>query len=152
MLKIVIGCLIIVGFPTYGQVQDKEQIISVVDQLFAGMRQGDSVLVRQAFDSSAQLHTIGENGLHTTPLKQFLIAVGTPHDEVWDERVTEYEVRVDGPLATVWTPYRFYRGETFSHCGVNAFQLVRSKDEWKILQITDTRREEGCKEGDSSGK
>ena len=132
------------GFPTYGQVSDKEQVIAVVDRLFTGMRQGDSAQVHQVFASSAQLHTIEETGLHETSLEQFLTAVGTPHKEVWDERVTEYSVEVDGPLATVWTPYRFYRGDTFSHCGVNAFQLVWYEKAWKILQITDTRREEAC--------
>lgn len=135
-----------VGFPTYGQIQDKEEVMAVVNQLFDGMRQGDSALVHQAFASSAQLHTITETGLHETSREQFLTAVGTPHEEVWDEQVISYEVRVDGPLATVWTPYRFYRGHTFSHCGVNAFQLIRVREEWKILQITDTRREAGCDE------
>ena len=146
MLKLAIGWLIIIGFPTYGQVQDKKPVIAVIDQLFVGLRQGDSTQVHQVFAPVARLHTIEETGWHETSLSQFLTAVGTPHEEIWDERVTTYEVRIDSPLATVWTPYTFYRGTTFSHCGVNAFQLIRIKDEWKILQITDTRREEGCRE------
>ncbi|MCS3859218.1 hypothetical protein [Salinibacter ruber] len=51
------------------------------------------------------------------------------------------EVRVDGPLASAWVPYVFYRGDERSHCGVNAVQLVRGPDGWRILQLTDTRRQ-----------
>lgn len=49
---------------------------------------------------------------------------------------------MDGPLATAWTPYAFYLGDTLSHCGTNAFQLAKLKDDWKIIQITDTRRKD----------
>ena len=31
-----------------------------------------------------------------------------------------------------------------SHCGINAFQLFKSSDGWKVIQITDTRNKEGC--------
>ena len=145
MVKLcILGC-ILAAFPTHGQSTAEKEVIAVVDQLFAGMRQSDSAAVRQVFASEAQLHTVSnDRTLRQTSLAQFLTAIGTPHDEVWDEQVTSYEVRIDGPLATVWTPYRFYRGEAFSHCGTNAFQLYRSPDGWKILQITDTRKKEGC--------
>ena len=122
-------------------------MIAVIDQLFDGMRQGDSARVHRVFAAAARLHTISEEAaLEETSLSQFLEAVGTPHAEEWDERVTSYEIQQDGPLATVWTPYSFYRAGRLSHCGVNAFQLVHLRDGWKILQITDTRRKEGCRE------
>jgi hypothetical protein len=38
--------------------------------------------------------------------------------------------------------YAFYLDDQFSHCGVNAFQLVRMEAGWQIIQITDTRRRE----------
>ena len=63
----------------------------------------------------------------------------------FDERVGEVEVRVDDGLATAWMPYRFYAGDRFSHCGVNAMQFVRyappgEAPRWRIVQIIDTRR------------
>lgn len=77
-------------------------------------------------------------------LEGFVQAVGAPHEEVWDERIWDAEVEVDGPLATAWIQYAFYVGETFSHCGVDAFQLFKGEDGWKIFHIADTRRQEGC--------
>ena len=71
----------------------------------------------------------------------FLKMVAKPHTEVYDERISFTSILIDDNLATAWTPYRFYIGETFSHQGVNAFQLVKTREgEWKILSIIDTRR------------
>jgi len=47
-------------------------------------------------------------------------------------------------MATVWAPYKFYYKGTFSHCGVDMFQLVRMKGGWKIVYLIDTRRKEPC--------
>ena len=53
-------------------------------------------------------------------------------------------VHIDGPLATVWVDYWFFAGPRFSHCGVDAFQLVKGAGRWRIFSIVDTRRTAGC--------
>lgn len=147
MAKVAALCFLMFAFPTYGQLSDEKQVIAAIDQLFAGMRAGDSSQVQQVFAPQARLCSVSEAAeVHEISLIQFLTAVGTPHDDVWDERLTEYDMKIDGTLATAWTPYSFYRGEEFSHCGVNAFHLVKSPTGWKILQITDTRRQSECVE------
>ena len=65
---------------------------------------------------------------------------------VADERIVFGVVKVDGPLAIVWAPYQFFRNGVFSHCGVNSFQLVRLRNEWKIQYLIDTRRKGNCAE------
>ena len=84
--------------------------------------------------------------VHTADLEKFLVQIGTPHDQVYDEQIWGYDVKLEDNLATVWTPYSFYLGETLLHCGVNAFHVAKTEDGWKIIQITDTRKKEGCKE------
>jgi membrane carboxypeptidase/penicillin-binding protein len=59
--------------------------------------------------------------------------------------VHDVEVRVDGPLATVWTYYDFFAGGEFSHCGYDAMQLLKVRGDWKIVALADTRRTEGCR-------
>ncbi len=51
------------------------------------------------------------------------------------ERVWEPEIRIDGMLASVWTRYDFYMDEAFSHCGTDAFHLVKTAAGWKIASI-----------------
>ena len=63
-----------------------------------------------------------------------------------DERIAFDGIKIDGPMATAWTPYNFYFNGKFSHCGVNNFVLVKQDNGWKIQYIIDTRRRQGCKE------
>ena len=86
----------------------------------------------------------GQPVLVETDIAQFVQAVGMPRAEVWDERIANLVIQVDDNLATAWMDYSFYLGPSFSHCGVNAFQLFRAPEGWRIIQITDTRRMEGC--------
>jgi hypothetical protein len=54
------------------------------------------------------------------------------------------DTKIDGELATVWTPYVFYLRGQKDHCGVNAFTLVKLNGTWQIQGIIDTRRTENC--------
>lgn len=128
---------------------EESAVISVVENLFEGMRQGDSAMVSTSFVKDAEMHTIfkdkdGNPVLRKGSLPRFLTAVGTPHEQIWDEPIWDIEVRIDGNLAQVWAEYAFYLGKQFSHCGVDAFQLFKDGDGWKIFKITDTRKKEGC--------
>jgi hypothetical protein len=135
--------------------EEIEAVQAPIKQLFDGMRAGDSSMVRSAFHTEVSLRTMSkkkEGGVvfQNGDLQKFLEAVGSPHDKVFDERILHYDIRIDGPMATAWTPYSFYRGDSFSHCGVNAFQLVQVDGVWKIFHIADTRRKSGCQEEGSS--
>ena len=79
----------------------------------------------------------------TVPVAAWLDGVRNSEAEL-DERLYGVEVRVAQGLATVWTEYDLLVDGSFSHCGVDAFQLVRTEAGWRILQVTDTRMREGC--------
>ena len=133
--------------PAATPAQAEQEVKVVVERLFNGMRAGDSAAVHAVFHPQARLQTTalrqGEPVLRTDSIESFLRAVGTPHTEVWDERVSNLEIRTDGELATAWMDYAFYLDGRFSHCGVNALQFFRTKDRgWQIIQIIDTRRRE----------
>lgn len=130
---------------------EKEIIKKTIGNMFNGMRAGDSAQVHSAFRANVRMFTAfkrktGEEVLQEGSLSDFLKAVGIPDKEVWDEKLTSMTIQVDGNIAQVWTDYSFYVGEVFSHCGVNAFQLVKENGTWKIIHIMDTRRKENCKD------
>lgn len=127
----------------------REEVVNVVKLLFDAMRVGDATTAKSVFDSTARLQTTftdyqGKASMMTEDVAGFVKAIGTPHDQIWDERVWSYDVRIDGSLATVWADYTFYLGDKMSHCGVDAFQLFKSPSGWKIIQIADTRRTTDC--------
>lgn len=147
----VIFCILLLmcSYPVQAQSSEESAVKSAIQQLFDGMRKGDSAMVKAVFAERAVLHTIQNKKDSTTtiaslPLAQFLLTVGAPHTDVWDERITFDKILIDGSLASVWTPYRFFLNDKFSHCGVNSFQLYKSGAGWKIIYLVDTRRKDKC--------
>ena len=55
------------------------------------------------------------------------------HERIWDP-----EVRIDGPVASVWAPYDFYLGAEFSHCGTDAFLLAKTPEGWRVSAVSYT--------------
>jgi len=114
------------------------------------MREGDRSKVHSVMRDDARLIK-GYTGENTLPVvteddfHAFLAAVGSKHEVTRDERVLSYEIKIDDDPVQVWTTYVFYAGTQFSHCGVDAFQLVRDASGWKILNFTDTRRTKNCR-------
>ncbi|MEM7369306.1 MAG: nuclear transport factor 2 family protein [Bacteroidota bacterium] len=132
-----------------GGEEAKQKIEQAVHRLFDGMRSGDSTAVHAVFSDqvamySAGNHKDGSTNLHEGSLEKFLHAVGTPHEIMWDERISNLSIQVDGPLATAWMNYSFYLGDTFSHCGVNSMTFLYKDGEWKIIYLIDTRRKDHC--------
>ncbi len=148
--------LLSIGFHSnalYAQSSEEKAVLQVVEVLFEGMKQGDSALVSDLFHPDVRMLTSytssdGEPVLKEGSLADFLKAIGTPHPEVWNEKIWNTEIRVDDNLAQIWTDYAFYVDDRFSHCGVDAFQLVKETDgKWRIVHLIDTRRKEPCSKG-----
>lgn len=126
---------------------ETEAVLAPVRQLFDAMRSRDTAALRAAFHPEARLVTTreyqGETQVRVGTIDGFVGGVGAAPVTL-DERVWDVEVRVDASLATVWAKYDFVAGGEFSHCGVDAFQLVRVAGAWKIIAIADTQRRENC--------
>ena len=138
-----------VGGPAPATAQTpEEEALQVVVRLFDGMRERDRAKLESVFHETARLMNAGERDgqpvVNSTPIDRFIESVATAEGPVWDERIYNPVIQVDGNLATVWVEYDFYRGEEFSHCGVDAVQMARTPSGWQIVQLTDTRRREGC--------
>jgi len=133
------------------QNEEKAEVIAVIEIMFDAMREGDVDMLAFVFHSSARLQTtaINKEGkaiFAETEISKFIEQIANkPSGYIYDEKILEYKIFIDGNLATAWTPYEFYYNGNFSHCGVNAFHLVKTEEGWKITQITDTRRREDCK-------
>ncbi|MBD1394309.1 nuclear transport factor 2 family protein [Mucilaginibacter glaciei] len=135
---------------SFCQTTDRDDIKKTITTMFDAMRKGDSTMLRSVFAKRIVFQDVaskgGDNMVENENPDGFIKAVGTPHKDVWDERITWGDIKVDGPLASVWTPYKFYLGQAFSHCGIDYFQLLKTKAGWKIIYIIDTRRKDNCPE------
>jgi len=127
----------------------EDSVKMTVNNLFAAVRASDSTALMACFAPDAILQTIakdkyGNLNVHSTSIASFVAIVGNLPKGAGDERIEYDMIKIDMPLATVWTPYRFYYRGKFSHCGVNSFQLVKLDTGWKIQYIIDTRRKDDC--------
>jgi hypothetical protein len=149
LIALLLSLPIFAASPATAQSEDEAAVRAVVVLLFDGMRAGDGSVFRQVFTADARLQTAavrrdGTTALTSMVVDSFAAMVSQPRDFVLDERIDAWDVRVDGPLAVVTVDYSFYAGTRFSHCGIDAFQLFKAADGWKIFQLTDTRRTTGC--------
>jgi Putative lumazine-binding len=144
--------VLVLGFSAIianGQSTEEAGIKETINNLFEGMRKSDAALIQSALAENAVLQSIKKNKegkliVQSESVADFLTAITKPHTEVYDERIVFETIKIDGPLASVWTPYKFYIGATFSHCGVDSYQLVKIDGKWKIQYLIDTRRKDGC--------
>lgn len=127
----------------------EDSVKATVNDPFTAMKNADAVLLKSVFADSAILQTItrtkeGKTQVKTDEVSGFVDQISKLPKDAADERITFDVVRVDGALAIVWTPYKFYFNGKFSHCGANSFQLVRFNGSWRIQYLIDTRRRAGC--------
>ncbi|WP_425390606.1 nuclear transport factor 2 family protein [Ekhidna sp.] len=149
MKKLLIALLLASPLLSIGQGQDKDEIMEVINQVFEAMRTNDSTLLKQSFVENPNTFTAfydndGNSTLVSGEFKRFKDAVGQPKEQVWNEPIWNEKVEIDDNLASVWVDYAFYVDDQFSHCGVDAFHLIKREDGWKIFHLVDTRRKENC--------
>ena len=127
---------------------DIAAVRAVVQRLFDGMRARDTVMMSSVFHPEARFYGHNRAGeIQLTTPSSFLQGIGrAPAGVLLDEVIQDVEVRIDGKLATVWTYYDFFAGDRFSHCGYDAFLLLKAGAEWKIVALADSRRTEGCRQ------
>lgn len=122
-----------------------EEVKQVVVTFFEGFHAKDSTVIKSVCADTIILQSIAESSKGSQIKNQipqdFYRSIATiPSTMLFEERVLEYSIQVDGAMAHVWTPYEFYVNNKLSHKGVNAFTLFKDNGLWKIVYLIDTRR------------
>lgn len=141
-LGVVVVVLALSGPVPRARAQSAEEaaVVQVVHDLFDGMREADADKIRGVFAEGARLGGMNREGaVSYTDAADFAMRMGQREPNSVDERVWDWEVRIDGNLAQVWTKYDLLFNGEFSHCGIDAFQMFRTSDGWKIFHLADTR-------------
>lgn len=123
------------------------EVLAVVTAVIDGMKKPDTALVRRQFHTKARMITVDSRSPGARieeSIDGWLQSLGRPRTEVFDEQLSNVRTLIDGSLASVWADYKFFRGTTLNHCGVDHFLLVKEGGVWKIIELADTRRRENC--------
>jgi hypothetical protein len=122
-------------------------VLAAVQKFFDTMASRDVEGARTVLMSEGRLFSVREqNGQAVTrasSIQDYLEGLAK-RPQAYRERMWNPEVRVHGPIASVWTPYDFWVDGKFSHCGVDAFDLVKTSDGWKISGGIYTVERTGC--------
>lgn len=152
-IKLFLLFILITGITSslYAQSSAEAEVQATIETLFEGMLEANGDKIAGTFQPDAIMQTIvkneeGEVMVRNGNLEAFVNSIGSAEPGRLNEKIGGYEIKIDGELASAWTPYEFYVGEDFSHCGVNSFQLMKTEDGWKIFHIVDTRRQDNCVE------
>jgi hypothetical protein len=133
----------------FAQQTSTAAIKQTINTMMDAIRKGDSTLLGSVLAKDLQVQNIADDKIgkvlvSTSSRTDLLTAIGTSHADVYDERIVFGNIKVDGPLASVWASSKFYVGATFDHCGVDFFQLARIEDSWKIIYLAYTSRRDNC--------
>ena len=150
MTKSILALLMFSSMAVFSQQNSEIEVRQTIERFFEGFHNQDSIVMQSVLAPNPVLQTIGQNSegkvqVRDVPFDALIKAiVSIPDSVAFEERINSYKIRIDGPMANAWTAYEFWRNDTFSHCGVNSFQLYNDGSSWKILYLIDTRRKEDC--------
>jgi hypothetical protein len=120
----------------------RSDVVAKVQQLFDALGTGDVELLRAIVDPTVVMHfTEARDGVTTfgNSTVDGLADRISADDPPLIERMWDPIVATNGSLAMLWAPYDFYTGATFSHCGVDAVNLMKTDDGWRIVGLSWTR-------------
>ncbi|MYH50872.1 MAG: nuclear transport factor 2 family protein [Gammaproteobacteria bacterium] len=122
---------------------DRAAILTTVQSLFDALGERDTALLTAILHPDILMRSVersaaGERSASTSTLEGMVARLEADGPRM-TERMWDPEVRISGDLATVWTPYDFYVGEDLSHCGADAFILMRDGGDWQITSLSWTR-------------
>ena len=143
-----IGQIILFLLPLIGtaQISEEETVKKTIELFFEGFHQKDAQILTQTTDSSFSLNSVGNRDgkvVATQTSGNAFVKVVISREDIpsWNEKLLSFNIKIDGPLAHAWVGYEFWLGDTFSHCGVNSIHLMKKDNTWRIINITDSRRE-----------
>ena len=133
-----LAAIALMGAPAVEAQADEERaVIAAAQALFDAMEALDPEAFRDSMVPEGFLVAVGFETMQRTTRDRFATRLADQTQPMF-ERMWDPQVRIDGPVATLWAPYDFYRGIEFSHCGIDAFQLASTSEGWKVIMVSYT--------------
>ena len=130
------------------QTDDQKAVLATIEKLFTALKADDTAGMRAVMHPQGRIVQTGTRDgapfARVNALNDFLTSIGNAKGKGLEERIYNPEIRIDDNLAVAWVSYDFRVAGQISHCGVDAYHVVRTTEGWRILEIVDTQRREAC--------
>ncbi|MFA5245486.1 MAG: nuclear transport factor 2 family protein [Pedobacter sp.] len=126
---------------------EEKEVLLKVQQFFDALETQDTTLFKSILLPEGQLWAISEQGndvkysmgLFRDRLKTFINPA-----RIIQEKALSSEVKIHDRIAMAWVPYTLDINSKFSHCGVDLFTMLKTKEGWKIATAAYTIEPGGC--------
>jgi hypothetical protein len=110
--------------------------IAVADSVLVALSSGDNATLERLTLDSAIVGGAGvRNGVERLSVGSWSRYTSRTGPSDFTERGFGATARVQDRVAQVWVPYDLYVGKTWSHCGVDAFTLVKTDGRWRVASL-----------------
>jgi hypothetical protein len=135
MLVVFIALAIAVPASTQPSSSERDAILKTVQGFFDTMTAKDVEGARQLLQPQGRFHAMrmrdGKPDVRAFSNEEYFADLQAGKRKL-QERMWNPEVRIQGLIATMWAPYDFWIDGKFSHCGIDAFDLIKTEEGWKI--------------------
>jgi hypothetical protein len=115
---------------------ENKAAIAVADSVLVALSRGDNATLKRLTLDSAIVGGAGvRNGVERLSLGAWARYTSRTGPSDFTERGFGATARVQDRVAQVWVPYDLYVGKTWSHCGVDAFTLLKSEGRWRVASL-----------------
>jgi hypothetical protein len=150
-LTLIISIIAMFAVPVFAQkADDTKDTLAVVNKMFEEMAAHNPAGILALYTKEAQLAAViknkeGKSVTRTFPVEAFSKNFAEKKSEL-KEDMYDPQVKIFGDLALIWGRYVFFVDGKISHCGINAFHLVRTDSGWKIANASTTIDPTSCTE------
>ena len=114
---------------------ERDAVLNTVQAFFDTMTARDVEGARKILQPQGRFHAMrmrdGKTEVRAFANEEYFADLQASTQKM-QERIWNPEVRVHGPIASVWAPYDFWIDGKLSHCGVDQFDLIKTEDGWKL--------------------
>lgn len=114
---------------------ERSAVLGTVQAFFDTMAAGDVEGARKILQPQGRFHAMrmrdGKPDVRTFTNEEYFAQLQASKQKM-QERMWDPEVRISGLIATVWAPYDFWIDGKLSHCGIDAFDLIKTEEGWKL--------------------
>lgn len=127
-------------------VEEKENILNLAFRFFKALEKQDTSALNEMYVPGGRNYAVYEVSDSIRIRYQDPSQIRFTSGQIIRERMRKETttVQIKGNIAMAWVPYDLWVNETFSHCGVDVFTLIRTGDGWKIATIAYTMEKTGC--------
>ena len=115
---------------------ERVRVIAVADSALAAItRKNFTAFTDFMLDSAVTFSARETDGQTRAAFRTRAQQRATQSNGTLTERGFRPEVHIAGPLAVVWMRYDFYTDGKWSHCGVDAFTMLKTDGRWRIATL-----------------